>query len=636
MHRRPRECLTWSHLEKIDTQATDKKVDDDPPLIKKRSSKDVGDPRGVVDFSHQLASSSNTSTDKKIPTPSQTIIIESNLEKAAQQSKKDPTSLQLPSTQPSSIKPSIGSKVKHQSKPNKSNYISRNPLLERELLTDYSGKLIQKGKSPGKRPSSFTNDRPSKKQNTTKIASTLSKRDVLSEFPDPTKMSAEERKYHQWTELYRPRVCSDVVGNLKTIEKLREWMKKRQNKAEADLIILIHGPPGIGKTSTVHALFREFGFNIYEVNASIVRTAHEIHQELLDVVPRAGLKGRTAVILDELDGGVEKNTDETAVDCSAVNGILNFIKWTKDMKKDTSIWSPVVCIANDVTGKAMQRLSHSIPTFRFFKPFTSDLSKVLNRVLRIEKFKITENDKVKLIESASGDVRKLLVSLQLYASTPNTTIKSFSSMSGQDQYWDTFRSISILLYGQIWSWEQMFNQIQSDQSIAILMLQENYVRLFNEKFPAQGKSILGPTCEHNSTPKTCVKCKHQLMALNDMSEFADSFSIIEWFESSVPTYQEWHEETKNSMAGLMTSSIRTCRGQRHKGVDNPTIKFTSFFGNIKSRQSIKDIQKNLLAKHRIYSSGFKRIETLNYLRRTNNLVLDHAKDMENFQELSFV
>ena len=84
------------------------------------------------------------------------------------------------------------------------------------------------------------------------------------------------------------------------------------------------------------------------------------------------------------------------------------------------------------------------------------------------------------------------------------------------------------------------------------------------------------------------------------------------------------------MAGLMTSSIRTCRGQRHKGVDNPTIKFTSFFGNIKSRQSIKDIQKNLLAKHHIYSSGFKRIETLNYLRRTNNLVLDHSKDMEDF------
>lgn len=199
-------------------------------------------------------------------------------------------------------------------------------------------------------------------------------------------------------------------------------------------------------------MFREFGFNIYEVNASIVRTANDIHQELLDVVPRVGLQGRTAVILDELDGGVEKSPDENGVDCSGVNGILNFMKWIKDSKKDTSAWSPVVCIANDVSGKSMQRLARSVPTFRFFKPFKSDLSKVINKVVRLEKLKITDRDKVKLIESANGDVRKLLVSLQLYASTPNTTIQSFASASSTDLYWDTFRSISLLLYGQLWSW----------------------------------------------------------------------------------------------------------------------------------------------------------------------------------------
>jgi hypothetical protein len=210
-------------------------------------------------------------------------------------------------------------------------------------------------------------------------------------------------------------------------------------------------------------------------------------------------------------------------------------------------------------------------------------------------------------------------------------------MSGKDLYWDTFRSISLLLYGQMWSWEQMFHQIQSDQSIAMLMLQENHVQLFVEKFPSQGRAMPdGKTCEHNCIPKSCAKCKSQLSALNDMSEFANSFSMIDWFESSVPTYQEWHEETKNSMAGLATSAIRVCRGQRHKGVEDPTIKFTGFFNFIKSQRSIRDIQKDLLRKSHIFTSGVKQVESLNCLRRTNQLILKDTTDMEHFNELMFV
>lgn len=184
----------------------------------------------------------------------------------------------------------------------------------------------------------------------------------------------------------------------------------------------------------------------------------------------------------------------------------------------------------------------------------------------------------------------------------------------------------------------MFHQVQSDQSIAILMLQENHVQLFVEKFPSQGRSTTGPKCEHNSpSPSSCNKCKIQLNALKDMSELSDSFSTIDWFETSIPTYQEWHEETKNSIAGLAVSSIRACRGQRHKGVEDPTIKFTGFFNHIKSQRSTKDTHRNLLNTNHIYTSGgVKQIEALNCLRRTNQLVLKNATDMENFRELLFV
>lgn len=636
MARRPAQYEQFKHIKKQDEQEALRKLHppetDDPPIFKRRQKTDNPKQNPVRSCMHQLGSkfsnndnANHTYSDQYIQsTDKSTLKLEHPVQVGQQLTQVQQVHVQSNQTH---------KRTKQIFK--KSNYAPTNALMEKEFITDICGKPIHtsKSKSPFKRKSPpLKQTKPAKKPKKTLQSSAKG-----STILDPHTIGDEERKNCQWTELYRPRTCSEIVGNSKNIEKLRTWMKMHQNKSATDLIVLLHGPPGIGKTSTVHAMFREFGFNIYEVNASIVRTANDIHQELLDVVPRVGLNGRTAVILDELDGGVEKSTDDNAVDCSAVNGILNFMKWVKDSKKDTTLWSPVVCIANDVSGKSMQRLTRSIPTFRFFKPFTSDLSKIINKVVRIEKIKITDGDKGKLIESANGDVRKLLISLQLYATTPNTTMKSFSSMSGKDVYWDTFRSISLLLYGQMWSWEQMFHQIQSDQSIAMLMLQENYVQLFVEKFPSQGRSIPdGKTCEHNSIPKSCPKCKSQLVALNNLSEFANSFSTIDWFESSIPTYQEWHEETKNSMAGLVTSTIRVCRGQRHKGVENPTIKFTGFFNYIKSHRSIRDIQKDLLRKNHIYTYGVKQVESLNCLRLTNKLVLKDATDMEHFDELKFV
>lgn len=652
---RPAQCEQFAHIKKQDEQEALRKSlppeTDDLHVMKKRPKTDNPKQNPVRSCVHQLGSKfSNKDDSIRQHNPDEHVQPAdkyTSADKYVQPADKYTLQPENP-VQSSHIQQTtqvnVQSKVHANSKQNhkqtkhnhkKSTYAPTNALMEKEFLTDICGNPIHtsKSKSPFKRKSPpFKQSNPGKKPKTISQSSTKG-----SPFPDPRTLSDEERKNYQWTELYRPRTCSEIVGNSKNIEKLRIWMKKHESKSKTDLIILLHGPPGIGKTSTIHALFREFGFNVYEVNASLVRTANDIHQELLDVVPRVGLSGRTAVILDELDGGVEKSTDENGVDCSAVNGILNFMKWVKDSKKDTTSWSPVVCIANDVSGKAMQRLTHSIPTFRFFKPFTSDLSKIMNKVVRIEKIKITEGDKGKLIESANGDVRKLLVSLQLYASTPNTTMKSFSSMSGKDLYWDTFRSISLLLYGQMWSWEQMFHQIQSDQSIAMLMLQENHVQLFVEKFPSQGRAMSdGKMCEHNCIPKSCPKCKSQLAALNDMSEFANSFSMIDWFESSVPTYQEWHEETKNSMAGLATSAIRVCRAQRHKGVEDPTIKFTGFFNFIKSQRSTRDVQNDLLRKNHIHTSGVKRVESINCLRRTNQLVLKDATDMEHFNELMFV
>lgn len=78
--------------------------------------------------------------------------------------------------------------------------------------------------------------------------------------------------YHMpWIERYRPRTLDDVVGNEETVGRLRA-IAETGNLPN----LILSGPPGSGKTTSVHALARQLLGNHYkdavlELNASDAR-----------------------------------------------------------------------------------------------------------------------------------------------------------------------------------------------------------------------------------------------------------------------------------------------------------------------------------------------------------------------------
>ncbi|WP_372910702.1 replication factor C large subunit [Salinigranum sp.] len=114
-----------------------------------------------------------------------------------------------------------------------------------------------------------------------------------------------------WTEKYRPTTLSEVRGNDKARDEFEEWADTWDDHREP---VVLHGSPGVGKTSAAHALAADKGWETVELNASDQRTADVIERfagraamnTTLAGAADAGTRGRRdrgrqLVILDEAD-----------------------------------------------------------------------------------------------------------------------------------------------------------------------------------------------------------------------------------------------------------------------------------------------------------------------------------------------
>ena len=104
-----------------------------------------------------------------------------------------------------------------------------------------------------------------------------------------------------WIKKYEPKKSSEIIGQDEAIAYLKDFIantKKRKKKA-----VILYGPSGNGKTSSVYALAKELDLELIEVNASDFRNKDKIDSSIGEASKQMSLFGRQKLILvDEIDG----------------------------------------------------------------------------------------------------------------------------------------------------------------------------------------------------------------------------------------------------------------------------------------------------------------------------------------------
>ncbi|MFB6134922.1 MAG: replication factor C large subunit [Halanaeroarchaeum sp.] len=203
-----------------------------------------------------------------------------------------------------------------------------------------------------------------------------------------------------WTEKYRPSSLSEVRGNDSARDDLAEWAETWEDHREA---VVVHGSPGIGKTSAAHALAADMGWDVIELNASDQRTADVIDRVAGEAAKTGtldgGAGGRKLIVLDEADN-IHGNADR--------GGAQAITRLVKDADQ------PIVLIANEYYDMS-KGLRNATREIEFRDVSKRSVLPVLRDVCRREDIEYEDEALDALAEKNAGDLRSAINDLQALA-----------------------------------------------------------------------------------------------------------------------------------------------------------------------------------------------------------------------------
>lgn len=281
---------------------------------------------------------------------------------------------------------------------------------------------------------------------------------VMQSVEDGTSNLRRPKKTMLWTEKYRARNFIDLVGDDLTNRQVLRWLKRwdtivfpnsarpkpasaRKHAAQQQeeeekphrKILMLTGPPGLGKTTLAHVCARQAGYEVIEINASDDRSSNVVKGRIRTSLgtesvktvehakPKPGAKVKVArpacVVVDEVDG-VTTGSGASG-EGGFVRALINLVMTdqkngsgtagaaaARKKKKgdDFRQMRPLILICNDVYHPSLRPLRQSglAEIIRIGKPSVDAVVGRLKAVFEKEGIPCEKDAARKLCESAWG------------------------------------------------------------------------------------------------------------------------------------------------------------------------------------------------------------------------------------------
>jgi len=109
--------------------------------------------------------------------------------------------------------------------------------------------------------------------------------DMREEYlnPEGTGMSAVEREFEK---VLRPLTFADFTGQQKIVENIRVFVQAARQRNESLDHVLLHGPPGLGKTTLAHIIAHEMESGIKVTSGPVLDKPSDLAGLLTNLEPR--------------------------------------------------------------------------------------------------------------------------------------------------------------------------------------------------------------------------------------------------------------------------------------------------------------------------------------------------------------